>query len=71
MSSSFNDPLADEVDLAGNRVKVYEESGGDLTVKFSSSPGMWSGFTIPAEAAVLLVETVAAAAGAAEDPDDD
>lgn len=71
MSSSFDDPLADEVDLGGNRVKVYEEVEGHLTISFSRSPGMWSGFTIPAEAAVLLVETVAAAAGAAEDPDDD
>jgi hypothetical protein len=69
VSSSFDNPLADEVDLGGNRVKVYEEVPGQLTISFSKSPGMWAGFTIPAEASDLLLETVAAAV-TARDADD-
>lgn len=61
MSSSFDKPLADEVDLAGNRFKVYEDQAGHLTVSYSATPGMWTGLTIPVEAADLLLETVAAA----------
>lgn len=69
MTTSFDKPLADEVDLAGNRVKVYDEFGdGNLTVSFSKSPGMWTGFTIPAEASDLLLETVAAAVAARAGP---
>jgi hypothetical protein len=56
-TTSFQQPTV-ELDEDGNRVKIYEEIPGMLTVSFSKAPGMWSGFTMPREAAQLVIDAI-------------
>jgi hypothetical protein len=64
MSTSHGRPLADLSDSAGNRVKVYEEVPGQVTLSFSQSEGMWASISMPLEAGSLVIEAIPSAARA-------
>jgi len=59
-TTSHHQPLAEGTNEYG-AFKVYEEVPGSITVSFSRSEGMWAAFSMPPEAAGLLLETVTAA----------
>jgi hypothetical protein len=68
-ATSPGNPIA-EVAEGDSRCRVYEEVPGFLTVSFSRSPGMWSGFSAPVEDAHLVADAIKAALTARETEED-